>query len=410
MQKQPRISVLILSSMFPRPQNPVYGIFVQEQLEKLCSLCDIRAVISPVPYVPPLRVFGRRYVFSQIPKQQSWLNRVVYHPRYPAIPKIFRWLDGYSYFIRIVSLVRSLQKVRDFDILHAHQAFPDGYAAILLGKLFNKPVVTTVHGDDINMLCQRRVLRPMIAFGLTRAKKVIAVSQALRQKVIDLGVKPDRIICIPNAANHSIFYLADKGTARESQCIPVHRAVVLFVGNLVFEKGVQHLLKAVELLQKGGRDVLLIVVGDGTYRPQLEGQTHDYGVQDSVQFVGWKERKDVARLMAACDVLCLPSYREGLPLVVTEAFACGRPVVATNVGGTPEIVGPERGFMVPPGDSVSLADALARALDRTWNSKAIHNWAEQHTLGHEAQEIANLYESVWREISAGRLTRDRIDG
>jgi len=350
------MNVLLVTHLFPNPVEPTAGIFIQEQLRFLRERCAIRAVV-PVPWFPPLRGFRRWSRFAEIPRGETWEDLEIRHPRYVTFPRrIFFSAVGFLY---LAALLRAAGRL-SFDVIHAHWAYPDGFAAVAFAKLRRKPVVLTVHGSDINVFTRRRLWRAEILWALTEADRVIAVSQGLREKMVALGVDSDRISVVNNGVDMRAF--RPEGDPRRSSAV----RRVLYVGRFIREKGLDVLLRAAALLTASRRDLEFVLVGGNRERRDgepFETLTADLGIEEIVRFVDAVPISEVPKWLRGADVFVLPSFSEGFPLSLIEAMACGVPVGSTTCGGPQEIVSEETGLLVRPGDPEALADAIRYVVD-----------------------------------------------
>jgi glycosyltransferase involved in cell wall biosynthesis len=208
----------------------------------------------------------------------------------------------------------------------------------------------------------------MIRRTLRRADYALAVSEDLRQLAVTMGATPERTRTIHNGCDASLFHVADRAEARTELGVASDAQLILFVGRLVEVKGIGELLEAARRLASTHPKLRVVCIGEGVLENELRAKISDPAL---VQFVGRKEPAEVARWMVACDLLCLPSYSEGCPNALLEALFCGRPVVASSVGGIPELVDASCAILVPPRDPAKLAEALADALPRPWDATAI---------------------------------------
>ncbi|MBY0396427.1 MAG: glycosyltransferase family 4 protein, partial [Thermoleophilia bacterium] len=206
---------------------------------------------------------------------------------------------------------------------------------------------------------------------------------------------------VPNGADTRVFAPREAAEARRRLGVPDGGPVISYVGKLVPRKGVDILIEAMGILQRRqGGAPLLVAAGIGELREPLEARAAALGVADRVRFVGKVPHDDVGWWMAAGDVFVLPSLSEGLPTVVCEAMNCGRPVVATAVDGTPEIVRDgETGLLVPPSDARALADALARLVDdpalaARMGARALEIGRERYTWEANARAMTRIYEAL----------------
>jgi glycosyltransferase involved in cell wall biosynthesis len=362
------LRVVVLTTFFPSPRDPHRTPFIPNLLRELARDTALDLVI-PVP-VRPLRLPWRPA--QTVPERETHAGFELRHPRYLAIPGL-HWLSGLMYFLAVRRLLRELLARHGAFVLHAHCAYPDGVGAALAARELGVPLVVTVHGSDINVSARRRLLRGQIRWALRSCRRVVAVSAALQARVAELtGLPAQRIARIPCAGYAAGLFQPRQAPARAALRarleIPPDCRVVLFVGHLEPVKGVDVLLAAwARLAGAAAGTRRLVLIGHGADRKPLEQQALRQGSSDSVAFLGALPQPLVAEWLAAADVMCLASHSEGSPNVVVEALASGVPVVATRVGGVPELVQHGvNGLLVPPADPAALAAALQEALAREW--------------------------------------------
>jgi hypothetical protein len=268
---------------------------------------------------------------------------------------------GAFYYLGCLRAVRRLVRDRGIQMIHAHAILPDGFAAVLLGQTLNLPVVCTVHGSDINIYPFRnRCTRQATIWALRRVDRLITVSRRLRENVVTLAGPLDAEV-VHNGADPTRFAPIPKRDCRSRLNLPLEKKIVLFVGNLFSVKGVEYLLKAFAKLELF--NTTLYVVGDGVLREPLCSLAANLGIQQSTVFVGQKPHEEIPLWLSAADCLVMPSLSEGLPTLLAEAILCRVPIVATEVGGIPEILSQgDNAVLVRPKDSVALADAIRAQL------------------------------------------------
>jgi glycosyltransferase involved in cell wall biosynthesis len=275
------------------------------------------------------------------------------------------------------SHVAALRRDFPFEVILAAWSYPDAYAAARLAEEFGCPLVTKVLGSDINEIARHPALRRQIVYALGRSYRTIAVSQALRAKVIELGIPADRVIAHHNGVNGDQFTLQDRQAVRRKLELPGDRKLICYVGNFKPEKGVDVLIEAMGRVATSGRqDVDLVMIGGGPLEDSLRASARRLGIESRVRFAGRRLHTEVGDWISACDVFCLPSRREGCPNVVLEGLASGRPVVATAVGGVPELINTRNGILTPSEDAGALAHALLDALERPWNPQELRSSVE----------------------------------
>jgi teichuronic acid biosynthesis glycosyltransferase TuaC len=262
------------------------------------------------------------------------------------------------------------------DLIHAHTIMPDGFAALLLGGEFNIPVVCTVHGSDISIYPhESRATLLVTRWALRRIKHLIAVSEDLEKKVGLLSGSRE-VKVIRNGADEELFHANSKTAARTLLGLPDKAKIVLFIGNLLPVKGPEYLLQAVSYLSSCG--FLLYIVGDGMLRDNLRAQAKLLGISARCVFVGTRPHEEIASWLSAADCLVLSSISEGFPTIIAEAMMCRVPVVATAVGGIPEVVKHRStGRLVLPRDPASLGEAICSALQNDTNIRSMVDRAEE---------------------------------
>jgi teichuronic acid biosynthesis glycosyltransferase TuaC len=381
--------VTFLVTNYPAAGSPVRGVFHRTLAEGLSRAGAEVEVVAPVPRAPwPLSGANERWAgYAGIPGRYDLNGVAVHRPRYWQVPRASALGFGHGSFARCL---RAAAIARRPDVIHAHFAYPCGIAAEIAVRSSGTPVVLTLHGSDVNTLPEKsRRLRRFLSTSVERADFVTTVSRALaertqaltgrRPEVVPIGIDLRRYRALP-----------PKAEARRALGLPPDARLVLFVGGLWESKGVLLLRDALHRIDR--REVVGVFVGDGPARPALAGRP---GIRD----VGAVPHELVASYLRAADVLALPSYSEGMPTVIVEAGAAGLPVVASDVGGIAEILGEERGFVVPVGDVGRLAEALDRVLcDRATaeaSGRRLQEFVERdYDVDRNARKTLEIYEGL----------------
>jgi len=393
--------VLVLSSVFPNPRQPNLGVFVRERVRRVARSAEV-VVVAPVPWFPlDHAIRGRRW--GGIPDVERQDSLVVHHPRVVSVPRFGKWLDGALYAASVLRFARRLRHRFPFEMIDAHFAYPDGMAAVLLGKALGCPVVVTLRGSIVR-LATYPLHRPQLRFTLRAADRVVAVSESLKRVAVDLGIGADKIRVIPNGVDTGRFFPMDRDDARRRLALPLDASIVLTVGGVYEGKGQHLVLDALPRLLTRSPRLLYVVVGGerggDSYRRTLDGIIRARGLADHVLFVGPKAHDDLRAWYAAADVLCLATRSEGRANVLLESIACGVPVVTTHVGGNPEIVREGRdGFLVPFGDVESLAAATARALRQPWDPDDLVAHARRQSWETTARAVLDEWAALRRSTS-----------
>lgn len=344
------MKILFLSMDYPSPAEPGKGVFNHNLVRALAARHELR-VVSPVAW---LRRRGER---------RRWLDGVeVHHPTYYYPPGILRTWYGWFYWRSVAGTVKRLLAEARPDAVVCYWAHPDGEAAVRAARLAGARSAVIVGGSDVLLITRSAGRRRCVAAALGGADAVLAVSEHLREKVIDLGVSPDRAHLWRQGVESHVFRPGDQGQARQALGLSGEGQVLLWVGRMVPVKGLDVLLEACQRLTATGLPYRLYLVGDGPLRPSLEAEARRAGLGERVVFAGACGHDRLGDWYRAADLTVLPSRSEGLPNVLRESVACGTPFVASRVGGIAEIADPALDHLVPPEAPEQLAGAIRRAL------------------------------------------------
>lgn len=392
--------VLFLSPDFPSSAHPSACIFVQTQALELQSLGVQVDVHTPIPLVLPgmawLKPNWRAY--TQIPNQYDVEGVRVLRPRYLAFPGENLW--GWPHRFKAFSLPPS-----EYDLIHAHFAHPEGTLGLWLQRRWRRPLVVTLHGDDANTYPYQST-RYMRYFRrvLTRADLILAVSEAIRERVQPLTDRP--------VITHRVGLQLpprqpkpDKAALRSELGLPQDKFVLLFVGTLWKYKGVVELLEALHQLDDD--NVLAVFIGEGPLRERLISTS-----RTAIRSLGQQPNPVVRTYMAAADTLVLPSYREGLPTVLVEAGAAGLPVIASQRGGIPELINETTGFPIEEISSRAILQALAQLRNNPAQARARAerlqtNIYRYYDAGQNAQILLGYYQHL---IERKPINRPQMEG
>ncbi len=392
------MKVLILSHQYPHASNSTIGCFVHEQVKALRERCEV-IVVSPTPVTSPImrRLKAHWPYYAEKAKKTEVEGVEVYHPRYMHLPT--KWgftIDGFSMRAALKDLFDQLKKTFSFDLIHAHTLCPDGFAATRLGLEMDVPVVCTIHGSDINIYPHwTRFNEVATQHTIKNTDALITVSEKLKEKTLTFESPRHEIRIIPNGVDLQQFVPQDKHLSRSELDLPQDRPIIVYASRIEEAKGLSFLLTAQKTLVARGSDSLLVLVGDGQYRETLIKKITELELGSNVLLAGRKPHAEVAKWINASDLVVLPSLSEGSPLVVYEALACGRPVVASQVGGIPEIIPHEDyGLLVPPGDAEALTEALIHGLEKEWNVRQIREYGAKYSWTNVAGQLTSLYKEL----------------
>jgi glycosyltransferase involved in cell wall biosynthesis len=354
------VKILTFTTLYPSEARPQHGIFVETRLRKLVENSAVAArVMAPSPWFPSAsRHFGEYAVYARVPRREHRHGLQIDHPRYPLIPKIGMMTTPLALAGAVLpKLRRQIRTGGDFDLIDAHYFYPDGVAAVLLGRALGRPVVVTARGSDLNVIADYAVPRRWMRWAARHAAGLVAVSSGLRDRLVRLGVAPERVRVLGNGVDLALFHPADREAARHA--LALTRPTLLAVGNLVPLK--RHWMIVEALGELPGVD--FVIVGAGPERAAIEARARECGVADRVRLLGRVAQDRLPAIYSAADLLVLASAHEGWPNVLLESMACGTPVVVSDIAGIADIVAaPEAGHIVAAPSPASLAAAIRNLL------------------------------------------------
>jgi glycosyltransferase involved in cell wall biosynthesis len=356
--------ITVVTSYFPTSARPYGGNSAFQTLRLLKPHASIEVVcpLERYPNIPGLK--PSRYVPADPQWQPPEFQTTYVH--YPVIPIVTRPFNGRVCAKILLPHVRMTRP----DLILNYWLYPDGYAAVRIGRELGVPVIVGAIGSDIRRRNDPITVR-LVRETMLRADAVITVSEELRQQAIAQGIPANQVTAILNGCDTAVFHTGDRGAARQQVGCDASSELIVYAGNLLDSKGLGELMEAFLELAGLRPQLRLAIVGQGPYGAALARRAAAAGMESRVILPGRCDATGIARWMRASDVFCLPSYSEGCPNVVVEALACGRPVVATNVGGIPELVKEGCGLLIPPRDAAALRGALDAALSKQWDSAEI---------------------------------------
>ena len=395
--------VCVLATSFPRWPGDVSGLFIFEPLKRLAARgIEIEVV---VPHTRGARSYEvlegirvHRFRFAPVASWQrlAYENSLTYALRYSVIGRL------QLPFFMLAFILKTALVARRCDLIHAHWVL-SGLVALCSQQAVRRPYVLSLRGSDANVgLNSKGLVKWVLGLVGRRSDALISVSQ-----VIDAAVRRERYtddpLLLENGVDMDVYRPLDGQGHREHLGLPDGARVIVSVGNLVAMKGYDILISALPEIAESNPNAFLVLIGDGQERERLMAQAASQGLEDRVRFTGYLPPNEVPAWLNVADVFVLPTLSEGRPNVVLEAMACGRPVVATRVGGIPEIVEDGRtGFLVEPRQPRQLAERISILLgDRDLGQKM--GRAGRQTLidrgltwDHHVDRLVEIYEDVLR--------------
>lgn len=370
------IRLLTFSTLYPNSVSPSHGIFVETRLRHLLTSGEVESrVIAPVPWFPFRHaVFGEYARHAAVPRHQERNGLSVDHPRYLLLPKV--GMNSAPYMLASAGLKAAralIDSGYDFDLIDAHYFYPDGVAAVMIGKALGKPVVITARGTDINLIPQHAKPRQMILDAARDCAAMITVCAALKDAIVGLGGTAEKITVLRNGVDLMLFKPEDRQKARGDFRMKSTFAIAS-VGHLIERKGHHLVIEALPQIP----DAELYIAGAGEEESRLRALADKQNVAQRVHFLGAIPQARLRTLYTAADCLVLASSREGWANVLLEAMACGTPVVASSVWGTPEVVATgEAGVLMRERSASGIVEAISRLRRALPDRRATRAYAEQ---------------------------------
>jgi teichuronic acid biosynthesis glycosyltransferase TuaC len=358
--------IAFVSPLFPSPAEPFRATYNYKLVVSLRKMADVE-VFSPrarLPLRDSLRPISAAYRNPELGTDSTDLP-ATYIP-YPSLPLLSRPLNWLACAIRLRPF---LERSRP-DLMLASWVHPEGYGALHACRRLGIPVVIQALGTDLRRVADPLGLR-VVSKTMTHADAVITVSRELKEWAVRYGADPAKVYPVLNGSDTAVFHPRDRREMRRKLELPADAELVLFVGSLIRAKGLNELLDASLSVFPRRPNLRVAIIGNGVLKEAIRSRVESSGQADRFHLLGPRSAWEIGEWLGAANLLCLPSYSEGCPNVVVEALSSGRPVIASNVGGVPELVCDGTGILIPPADAGALTQALEAALDRRWDEDGI---------------------------------------
>lgn len=400
------MNILVISHMYPNSYNKNNGIFVHKQVKALKDLKkDINLkVISPIPYTPYfLTLISKKYKgYYNIPKKAIVEGIEVYYPRVFFLPRNLNFRNSGKYLYKgIQKLVSKIYKDFKFDIIHAHVALPDGAGAVILNKKYNKPLVTTIHGQDINYtITIDEDFKNRVINVFEESDEIIFVSNKLKNEAEALTKAQEKYKVIANGIDlNDVECNENKEISQELQ----GKRYILVVGNLKKTKGIDYAIKAFSKIHKEYDDLIMIIIGAGIEKEYLEKLAQETGVYEKVKFKGALPHGEVMQYMNNCLFFTLPSYKEGFGVVYIEAMAHGKVVIGCKGEGIEDAIDEFKdGMLMEPRNLEDLINKMKYILENDSIRKDIERNAKvkvatKYTWTQSANSLYSEYLKLYQK-------------
>jgi len=370
--------------MFPNNKRSLFAPFVAERARAISNYLELE-IIAPCSYVPLVR--------QNVPAfKELFQGLIVYHPRYLGVPNLlwsYRWI---SYYLMCFAFWKG--RTPKCDLVHIEWIYPDAYAFLRYAKGFHIKTVGVVHGNEAIGYFDDNNQKSYYIKALRMLDRIISVSYELKMKMeSEYGIPEHKVVVIPNGVDLTKFPVINKNEARCALNIPTEKKLGVCVARLSEEKNLDFLVKAVSLL--GNEAPEINVIGDGPLKNRLESMRQQYQVNDKFKLIGPVPHDKINIWLNAADFFCLPSQREGCPVVIHEALACGVPIVSTTVGAIPDLVcSDDYGILCPPSDAKALQSIIKKAIKKSWDRDKIATYGRKFTWDSVAQQTVKVYKEV----------------
>lgn len=386
----------VVTQFWPVREQPYRGHSAYQTMRRLVDKVDVEAFAPQARY--PKGLLPRHRPWAQTDNSFEPQDIHTTYFDYPAVPFFSRYINGKVCARNLEPLIRASNP----DLILNYWVYPDGYAAVNVGKKLNIPVVTVAIGTDLNRKL-KGIVRAYTRWTLQHSDLVVTVSSKLAERAVELGARQESVVPILNGCDTNIFRPMEKMTARDQVGMDKNEVSILYVGRFDVLKGLLELVRASAELAKSNPRVKLTMIGEGPARVSIEGLASELGFREQLRLVGPCQSPVISQWMNAADVFALPSYAEGCPNVVVEALNCGTPVVATTVGGIPELVDPQRAILVDPRSSEAVKNALEVALQRSWD-RALIARRSRRSWDDKAHELYQVCDAVVRQYPYSRVS------
>ncbi len=381
------LRLLTFSTLYPNPAQPNLGVFVENRLRHLVASGLARStVLAPIPWFP-----GRGKPGAAVPAEETRHGLAVHHPRYVALPGLGMVSNPYTLYRSARARLRQIMASGfEFDLIDGHYLYPDGVAAVWLGRAFGKPVVLTARGSDTSEWPHYWGPGRLIRQAIAKADALIAVSAGLKEGLVAIGAPAEKVTVLRNGVDLTVFNpVADRAAARAQ--LGLRGPTLLSVGWLIERKGHHLIIEA--LPQLPGHT--LMILGDGPDRGSLLALAERLGVADRVLMPGAQPHARLPLYYSAADALVLASSREGWANVLLESMACGTPVVSSPAWGAREAVAaPAAGLVIDTVTPQAIADGVSRLLAAPPARAATRAYAEAFSWDATTEGQLRLFRQV----------------
>jgi glycosyltransferase involved in cell wall biosynthesis len=388
---------------------PSLGIFIETRMTQLKQRYPETQIdiVAPVPWFPLTHPrFGDYAKYATVPHKEYRNGFNVHHPRYLVIPKIGMYLTPFFMALCLAWFFIKHNVRHRYDLIDGHYYYPDGVAIAMVCRWLQIPFTLTARGTDINLIPRYKPAKKMIQYAIRQANANLAVCNALSVELDQLQPNEETAITVRNGVDLDLFRYVDSMQQQDLRAklnIPLSKKIAVVVGWLVERKG-QHLI--IESLPNCP-ELQVYFIGTGEQQMALQARVMALGLQHRVTFVGSLPQSELCDWFGAADLSILASSREGWANVLLESMACGTPVVATNIWGTPEIVSEYDAGVLIDRSSEGITFGVNTLLTEPRDRLKVRQHAEKFSWDDTCHTLHEVFErTISRHMHPSRKTKE----
>ena len=391
------LRVLTLATLFPNVARPTFGVFVERQTLGLANSRDVEVqVVAPIGCPPwPLSLHPRYRPLRHLPDRERWKGVQLYRPVFPIRPQGDQSGTPRRIAARLRPVLAEIRRTFPFDVIDAEFFWPDGPVAMALAGDFGVPFSVKARGSDIHLWGRRPDSAPLVASAARRADGLLAVSEALKSDMVAIGLPGEKIRTHYTGIDLDRFRPLDRAEAKRR--LGLDGPLLVCPGTLSTRKGQDLAIQALGRLDRA----TLFLVGDGPDRAAFDQLARKLGLADRVRFLGNRPHDEMPELLAAADVMVLPTVSEGLANVWVETLACGTPVVTTDLPCAREAIDPGCGRLVPR-SAEAIAKAVSELIDSPLAQGQVRRSAERFSWQRNSAELVDHLSAIVARFNLSR--------
>jgi glycosyltransferase involved in cell wall biosynthesis len=382
-----QINITYFTDMLPSIYNPTAGIFIYNRLKILKQYKNINLSAVKLSNMFYNKKYLSAYNLKQFDYEDISINVLNY----------FKYRHKGNFEFAADKLYKKYKKSKS-NILHIHFAFPEGYIGYIVKKKYNTNYILTVHGSDIHTIPFKNInYKKMVLKALNNAKIVIFVSKYLFKKAKEIGYKKNNYYIIPNGIDLDKFYIIKRDIILKNINFKSNKIYIGYIGNLLKVKGVDKLPGIFNKISQAINNICFVIIGNGFLKENIKNGLSSYNLLDKTIFTGGISNDLIPYYLNAFDVLLIPSRNEGFPSILLECLACGTPVIASNVGGIPEIlINNMYGYLVNLNDNFieNFSEQTLKTINKNWNRERIRKGIENYDWQNVIKKEIEIYKEI----------------